>query len=91
MVYVIVQLKLESFDKWKPVFDERAAIRKESGSKGARLFLNSDNPNEGFILFDWDNMENARKYLESESLRKTLQKVGVTYTNTYLDEVETTT
>ena len=32
MVYVIAQLKLESYDKWKPVFDERA-IRKESGSK----------------------------------------------------------
>jgi len=90
MVYVIVQLKLESFDKWKSVFDERSAMRKESGSKEARLFLNSNNPNEAMILFEWDNIENAREYLESETLRKTLKEVGVTYTFTYLDEVEKT-
>jgi heme-degrading monooxygenase HmoA len=91
MVYIIVQLKVESFDKWKSVFDERSALRKESGSKEASLFRNSEDPNEAMILFEWDNMENARKYLESEMLRKTLLKVGATYTTTYLDEVEKTT
>jgi quinol monooxygenase YgiN len=91
MVYVIAQLKLESYDKWKSVFDERSAIRKEAGSKEARLFRNSEDPNEAVILFDWDNIENARKYMESELLRKSLQKVGATYTTIYLEEVETTT
>ena len=91
MVYVIAQLKLESYDKWKPVFDERAALRKDSGSKEARLFRNSGDPNEAVILFEWDNIENARNYLESEYLRKTLLEEGAKYTITYLDEVETTT
>jgi heme-degrading monooxygenase HmoA len=90
MVYIIAQLKLESFDKWKSVFEERSAIRKESGSKEARLFRNSNDPAEAMILFEWDNIENAKKYLESEALREALKKVGATYTTTYLDEVETT-
>ncbi|KAF5073595.1 putative quinol monooxygenase [Methanobacterium aggregans] len=90
MVHIIAQLKLESFDKWKPVFDERSAIRKEAGSKEASLFRNSNDPNEAMILFEWDNMENAKKYLESEALREALKKMGVTFTITYLDEVETT-
>jgi heme-degrading monooxygenase HmoA len=90
MVYVIAQLKLESFDKWKPVFDERSAIRKEMGSKEARLFRNSNNQNEAMILFEWDNMENAQKYMESEALRKTLKEAGATYTVTYLEELEKT-
>ena len=90
MVYIIAQLKLENYDKWKPVFDERSNLRKEMGSKEARLFANSDDRNEAMILFDWDTKENAQKYLESEALRETLKKVGATYTITYLDELAKT-
>jgi heme-degrading monooxygenase HmoA len=92
MVYVIAKLKVESYDKWKPVFDERKALRKESGSKEGRLFRNSDDPNEVVILFDWENMESARKFFESESLRKALQRGGAKMIEyTYLDELEKTT
>ena len=92
MVYVIAQLKLESYDKWKPVFDERAAIRKESGSKEARLFRNSNDQNEAVIIFEWDNKENAKKYMESANLQKTLQEAGMKKLKvTYLDEIEKTT
>lgn len=90
MVYIIAQLKLESFDKWKSVFEERSAIRKESGSKEASLFRNSNDPTEAMILFEWDNIERAKKYLESEVLLEALKKVGATFTITYLDEIETT-
>jgi quinol monooxygenase YgiN len=91
MVYVIAQLKLVSYDNWKPVFDERKAMRQETGSKEASLFRNSDDPNEVVILFEWDNMENARKYMESEELQKTLKKAGATFNVIYLDEIEKTT
>lgn len=90
MVYIIVKLNLESFDNWKKVFDERSDIRKESGSREARLFRNSENDNEAMILFEWDNIENARLYLESEILRESLKRVGATYTFSYLDEIEKT-
>jgi quinol monooxygenase YgiN len=90
MVYVLGKLKLESYEKWKPFFDERSSTRKESGSKEAHLFRNSENQNEVVILFDWDNIENARKYMESDSLKKLLLNVGAEIIEiTYLDEQET--
>jgi heme-degrading monooxygenase HmoA len=90
MVYVLARLKLESYDKWKPVFDKRTNIRKESGSKEAHLFRNSDDENEAVILFEWDNKENAQKYMESDELRKGLQNAGAEIISiTYLDEQET--
>ena len=90
MVYVLGKLKLESYEKWKPFFDERLSTRKESGSKEAHLFRNSENQNEVVILFDWDNIENARKYMESDSLKKLLINVGAEIIEiTYLDEQET--
>jgi heme-degrading monooxygenase HmoA len=92
VVYVIARLKLESYDKWKPVFDERKTLRKEAGSKEALLLSNFDNPKEIVIFFDWENMESARKFFESESLKKALQKGGAKLTETtYLEEIEKTT
>ncbi len=90
MVYVLAQLKLESYAKWKTFFDERSAARKEAGSKEAHLFRNSDDQNEVMILFEWDNKENAWNYMESDNLRKYLHNVGAEIVNiTYLDEQET--
>lgn len=89
---VLAQLKVENFDNWKKFFEERSDTRKELGSKEAHLFKNSDDPNEALILFEWDNKENAREYMESDDLKKYLQKAGAKIINiTYLDELETTT
>ncbi len=90
MVYVIAKLKVEGYDKWKTFFDKRSNNRKENGSKEAHLFRNSDNQNEVIILFDWDNKENARTYMESDNLRKYLHSAGADIVEiTYLDEQET--
>jgi quinol monooxygenase YgiN len=89
MVYVLARLKVESYAKWKSLFDERSATRKEKGSKEAHLFRNSDDQNEAVILFEWDNRENAQKYMESDELLKSLKNVGAEIISiTYLDEQE---
>jgi quinol monooxygenase YgiN len=90
MVYVLAKLKVESYAKWKTFFDKRSTTREENGSREAHLFRNSEDQNEVLILFDWDNMENARKYMESDNLRKYLRNAGSEIMNiTYLDEQET--
>jgi quinol monooxygenase YgiN len=63
--------------KWKPVYDQHAATRKDSGSKKAHLFRSSDRPNEIIILFEWDDLTKARNFAQSEDLIKTMQKAGV--------------
>lgn len=91
MVYVLGKLKLESYSKWKPLFNERAAIRRDYGSYEAHLFRNSENPNEVVILFKWDNFENAHSYFESEALQQALKNIGAKVIEiNYLDEVAKT-
>lgn len=91
MIYVIGDLKVENYDKWKPVFNERSTTRKEQGSKEAILFRNSDDPHDVEILFKWDNKENAKRYMESDSVQKSLRNVGARIEKvTYLDEIEKT-
>lgn len=77
MPYLLVRHKVEDYESWKPVFDEHRATRKESGSKGGRLWRTADDPNEVVILFEWDELDNARRFVQSDDLRETMQRAGV--------------
>jgi heme-degrading monooxygenase HmoA len=90
MPYLLVRHKVEDYERWKPGFDEHGSVREQSGSKGGRLFRNAEDPNETVILLEWDNLENARQFAQSEDLRETMQRVGVSDQPDiyFLEEVE---
>jgi heme-degrading monooxygenase HmoA len=76
-VYFIIKHRVEDYYKWKPVFDEDRSRREKAGCKGWQLFHSLYDPNEIFILLEWDTKEHATKFVESEDLRKIMQKAGV--------------
>jgi heme-degrading monooxygenase HmoA len=62
------------------MYDEHAATRKASGasgSAGGRVFRSAADPNEVVILLEWDDLEKARQFAQSEDLRQTMQRAGV--------------
>jgi heme-degrading monooxygenase HmoA len=77
MTNVIVRHKIRDWDTWKPIFDEHGATRKAAGSKGCRLFRSAGDPNEVILLFDWDSLENAKRFVESQDLREVMERAGV--------------
>jgi heme-degrading monooxygenase HmoA len=77
MAYVLVHSKVEDYNKWKPMYDDNANIRRAAGSKGSTIFRSKDDSNEVVILLEWDNFENARKFANSTELRERMQQAGV--------------
>lgn len=77
MVHVLFHIKVEDYNKWKPLFDEHATARSQSGSKGGKVFRSANNPNEIFILLEWDNLENAKKFSQSDKLKEVMKNAGV--------------
>jgi heme-degrading monooxygenase HmoA len=77
MTYVLVNHKVEDYDKWKPVYDENGAMRKASGSKGAFVFRSAEDPNHLVVLTQWEDVESAKNFAESDDLRIAMQKAGV--------------
>ena len=77
MANIFIHFKVEDYNKWKPVFESYGSFRSEYGSKGGKIYRNADNPNEIFILFEWDSIENARKFAQSDKLKEAMQKAGV--------------
>ncbi len=78
MAYQIVQHTVSDYAKWKTVFDEHGATRKSRGSQGSQIMRGADNPNEICILIEWDDVQNARDFAQSDTLRKAMEKAGVT-------------
>jgi heme-degrading monooxygenase HmoA len=77
MAFVLVRHKVEDYDKWRAVFYQHGSIRGASGSRGARIFRNARDPNELVILLEWDNLERARQFFQSEDWRQRMQRAGV--------------
>jgi hypothetical protein len=88
MVHVIVHHKVKDYAKWKEVFDENAKVRKESGSKGGRIFRDEQKPNNVAILFEWADMAKSRTFFGSGFLKSAMERAGVIGTPEILFEVE---
>jgi heme-degrading monooxygenase HmoA len=77
MAYLLVRHKVEDYAKWKPIFDEHGKARKAGGSKGGYLFRNANDPSELIILFEWDSLDKAQQFAQSDDLREAMQRAGV--------------
>ena len=93
MPYILVRHKVKNYGKWKPLFDEHGSTRKQSGSKGGRLYRNADHPNEIVMIFEWDSHANAKKFAKSADLKEVMKKAGVSDKPDifFLEEVEALT
>ena len=77
MVYVVVDHNVKDYAMWKPAFDKHTDTRRKAGSKGGTLFHISGEPNHPCIIFEWDKLEHAKKFTESEDLMKVMQDAVV--------------
>jgi hypothetical protein len=77
MPFMLIRHKVKDYLQWKFVFVEHAMVRKSTGSQGGLLFQNAADPNELFILMEWDDLERARAFAASEDLRDAMERAGV--------------
>ncbi len=77
MPYLLVRQKVTDYEKWKSAFDANSLTRQAYGSRGGQLFRNSSDPNELVVLLEWDVLERARQFAQSEEWRGVMQRAGV--------------
>ena len=77
MPYLFVHHEVEDYKKWKTVFDAHSYARSETGSKGEKVFRSANNPNEIFVLLEWDSIENAQKFGQSENIKEIMKNAGI--------------
>ncbi len=77
MVYVLVRHEVQDYGRWRAVFDDALMMRRNAGELTYRVFRNYANTNDVTILCDFDTVEHARKFLESDALKNAMRNAGV--------------
>jgi heme-degrading monooxygenase HmoA len=78
MVYVNVRHTVADYEEWRPFFDADEARRRAAGATGVnQVYRDVDDPNTVTVVVEWDNAENARKFMDDPALREVMQKSGV--------------
>ncbi len=77
MAFLIVRHVVEDYETWKPHYDAHGSVRKKFGCTGEQLFRTTENPDDLFLLFEWDTVENARKFVQTSDVKEVMAKSGV--------------
>jgi heme-degrading monooxygenase HmoA len=77
MAQLYVHHKVADYAKWRVVYDEMDALRRQFGQTGSQVFRTAADPNEIVILTAWPSIENARQYAMSPDLKDAMQRAGV--------------
>jgi antibiotic biosynthesis monooxygenase (ABM) superfamily enzyme len=77
MAYMFVRHTVKDFAAWKSAFDSAADLRRRNGERSYRILREGNGSKEVFALFEWDTVDNARKYASSPELRAAMERAGV--------------
>jgi len=77
MIRLFVRHPVADFGTWKQAYDAFADEREGMGVRGAAVFQAADDPNDITAWHDFETLESARSFVESERLREVMSAAGV--------------
>jgi heme-degrading monooxygenase HmoA len=77
MPSLLIRHHVADYSAWKAAFDEHGISRHANGSQGGRLFRHAADPNEIMVLLEWDDLERARLFVDSDDLQEAMTRAGV--------------
>jgi hypothetical protein len=59
MTFILTRINVGDYDTWKPQFDQDAPGARRA-AKGYRIFRNTEEPGEVFVLVEFDSADEAK-------------------------------
>ncbi|MCC6614072.1 MAG: antibiotic biosynthesis monooxygenase [Anaerolineae bacterium] len=75
---IIVKRELNNYDSWKALVDDNEGVRKGKGSRGAVVYRSLHNPNEVYLIFEWDDQKSYLDYFDMPDVQQALARTGTT-------------
>ncbi len=69
--------RVESYERWKKIFDEDEVIRAEAQLELRAISTNADDPLVINVMFATDDIEKAKNVINSGELKKRMKEAGV--------------
>ena len=77
MAVLFVRHDVSDFGRWKKAYDEFDAERKTMGVTDHGVFQEDGNPNNVTAFHEFDTIEAAKSFAESQRLKEVMQSAGV--------------
>lgn len=77
MVRMFARHPVADFGKWKRVYDDFDEERTEMGVEDDAVFQAVDDPNDVTVWHDFETMDDAREFADSDRLREVMGEAGV--------------
>ena len=77
MVRMFVRHPVEDFARWKQAYDDFDEERQEWGVQGDAVFQAVDDPKDVTVWHDFESLNAAREFVESDRLREVMGEAGV--------------
>jgi heme-degrading monooxygenase HmoA len=77
MAHALGRVRIGDFDQFVETFTGRGKDKRtELGSRGATVFRSTEDPNELFIVFDWDR-EDIERFLADAEAQEIMREAGL--------------
>ena len=73
MALLIIEHKVGDYETFEKVFMDDQGRRRRGGSLGARVYRLADDPNDVWVVLDFDTAEHARKHAEGLELHEAIK------------------
>ena len=77
MATMFVKHKVNDYERWKRVYDDFAAVRREKGVTGASVHRDAEDANTVIVTHQFGNLGAATAFAESEELKNAMANAGV--------------
>jgi len=74
---MFVRHKVNDYGQWKRAYDEVAPVRKAKGVTAASVHRDAKDPNTIIITHQFQNLDAAMAFANSEDLKSAMMKAGV--------------
>jgi heme-degrading monooxygenase HmoA len=76
MAFVLIEHRVDDFEKFRQVFQDDAGRREALGSRGGIVYRVADDPGNVIVVLEWDTVEEAREFAGSLELEEALDWAG---------------
>jgi hypothetical protein len=77
MVETVSVYEVEDFDHWKRVWDENVTAHQEGGVRREQLHFHPTNTERFVVVREFDDLDQARRYLASPERQRRMQAARV--------------
>jgi hypothetical protein len=77
MIRMFARHQVSDYGKWRKAYDDFDGERKKMGVTGAAVYTAADNDRDVTVTHDFDSLDKAKAFAQSDRLRQVMTSAGV--------------